>query len=216
MHCTSRQLNVLAVDIGGTNVKFLATGQSEPRRFRSGKTMTPVSMVDGVKARVADWPYEVVAIGFPAAGCPARVINDAEMQALGSYRGGRMLFLGLGTGLGATLIVDDTIVPLEFAHLSYRKGTYEDYLGVRGLKRMGKKKWARHVESGVARLAAALQLDDIVIGGGNVRKLDQLPAATRAGDNALAFAGGFRLWGDGKQSENGNAQYRTARSGESH
>jgi polyphosphate glucokinase len=233
---------VLAVDIGGTNVKFLATGQNEPRRFPSGKTMTPASMVDGIKARVADWPYDVVAIGFPAAvadgcvvsepknlgsgwigfdfdrafGCPARVINDAAMQALGSYRGGRMLFLGLGTGLGATLIVNGMIVPLEVAHLSYRKGTYEDYLGVRGLKRMGKKKWARHVAYGVERLTTALQLDDVVIGGGNVKKLDALPAATRAGDNALAFAGGFRLWSDGNIQKTETHTYRTASSGESH
>lgn len=213
-------MRVLAVDIGGTNVKFLASGQSEPRRFPSGRTMTPGQMVARIKELIADWPYDVVSMGFPAPvsdgkimaepknlgpgwvnfdfegafGCPVRIMNDAAMQALGSYRQGRMLFLGLGTGLGATLIVDGAIVPMELAHLSYEKGTYEDYLGARGLEKRGKAKWAKHVDRAVERFVSALQLDDVVIGGGNVKKLKELPAGCRAGDNAFAFTGGYRMW----------------------
>lgn len=213
-------MRVLAVDIGGTNVKFLASGQSESRRFPSGRAMTPREMVARIKGLVADWPYDVVSMGFPGPvadgritaepknlgpgwvnfdfestfGCPVRIMNDAAMQALGSYRDGRMLFLGLGTGLGATLIVDGAIVPMELAHLSYEKGTYEDYLGARGLEKRGKEKWAKHVDRAVERFVSALQLDDVVIGGGNVKKLKELPAGCRAGNNALAFTGGFRMW----------------------
>jgi polyphosphate glucokinase len=211
---------VLVVDVGGTSVKILATGQDEHRSFASGPTLTPQQMVSGVKKFARGWNYDVVSIGYPgpvlhgrpvaephnlgrgwvgfdfaaAFGHPVKVINDATMQALGSYRGGRMLFLGLGTGLGSTMIVDDIVQPMELGHLPYKKGVYEDYVGQAGLKRRGKKKWCRHVADVVARFIAALEPDDIVIGGGNVKELDALPLHSRAGENANAFHGGFRLW----------------------
>ncbi len=220
-------MNVLVVDVGGTHVKLLATGQSEPRKLDSGPTLTAEQMVEGVMERTRDWKYDVVAMGYPgpvlhgrpvaeppnlgpgwvgfdyhtAFGCPVRIINDAAMQALGSYEGRKLLFLGLGTGLGSTLIVEGIVEPMELGHLPYRKGTYEDYVGIRGLERVGKKKWRRFVADVVARLIAALEPDDVVLGGGNVKKLRELPAGCRAGDNANAFLGGFRLWeeaGDGK------------------
>ena len=213
-------MRVLAVDVGGTNVKVLATGQTEPRRFPSGPKMTAKKMVSGVKEITRDWKYDVVAIGYPgpvvggrpavephnlgrgwvgfnfraAFGRPVKIINDAAMQALGGYKSGTLLFLGLGTGLGSALVVAGNVVPMELGHLSYKKGTYEDYVGVRGLKRLGKKKWARHVEFGVARLIDALHPDDVVLGGGNAKKLKKLPAGCRKGENANAFLGGFRLW----------------------
>jgi polyphosphate glucokinase len=213
-------VNVLAVDIGGTNVKILVTGADAPRRFPSGPTLTPAEMVRKVKELSADWQFEAVSLGYPgpiangriiaepkniASGwvgfdferefaLPVRLLNDAAMQALGSYKGGRMLFLGLGTGLGAALIVDDVVVPLELAHLPYKKHTYEYYLGAAGFKRLGKKKWRRHLATAVERMVSALQLDDVVIGGGNVKKLDELPPPSRAGSNELAFLGGFRMW----------------------
>ncbi len=211
---------VLAVDIGGTNVKILATGQTERRRFPSGRQLTPKLMVSEVKKLAADWKYDVVAIGYPgrvtddravteprnlapgwvgfdfeaAFGCPVKVINDAAMQALGSYKGGTMLFLGLGTGLGSTLIVRGHIVPMELGALSYKKGAIEGYLGTCGLQRRGKKKWRKTVEMVVTRFTSALLLDDAVIGGGNAKKLKELPPGCRLGDNAYAFLGGFRLW----------------------
>jgi len=214
--------NVLVIDVGGTAVKILATGQIESRSFRSGPTLTPKRMVSGVKKLAADWAYDAVSIGYPGAvlggrpsaepvnlgrgwvgfdfaeafGLPVKVINDAAMQALGSYRGGRMLFLGLGTGLGTALIVEGVVKPMEIGHLPYKKGTYEDYVGRDGLERHGQKKWRRHVADVVERLRAALRPDDTVIGGGNVKKLDALPARCRAGENANAFLGGFRLWAD--------------------
>jgi len=221
-------MNVLAIDVGGTHVKVLATGQPASRRFSSGPTLTPQQMVDEVKKLVEDWPYDAISIGYPgpvvngritaepynlasgwvgfdfekAFGRPVRILNDAAMQALGSYEGGRMLFLGLGTGLGATLIVDGVIAPLEIAHLFYKKSTYEDYLGIRGLERLGKKKWRRHVAIAATALIRALLVDEAVIGGGNVRKLDELPPLCRAGDNDNAFLGGFRLWsGDQRAAE---------------
>jgi len=213
-------MNVLVIDIGGTYVKILATGEKERRRFESGPNMTPRRMVAGVEKLAADWKYDVVSIGYPgivvkgriakephnlapgwigfnfraAFKRPVKIINDAAMQALGSYRKGTMLFLGLGTGLGSALVVEGVVVPMELAHLSYRKGTYEDYLGVRALKRVGKKKWRKHVNECVARLISALHLDDVVLGGGNAKKLSKLPKGCRAGDNANAFLGGFRLW----------------------
>ena len=213
-------MRVLAIDVGGTNVKVLATGQTEPRRFPSGPKMTAKKMVSGVKEITRDWKYDVVAIGYPgpvvggrpavephnlgrgwvgfnfraAFGRPVKIINDAAMQALGGYKGGTLLFLGLGTGLGSALVVAGNVVPMELGHLSYKNGTYEDYVGVRGLKRLGKKKWARHVEFGVARLIDALHPDDVVLGGGNAKKLKKLPAGCRKGENANAFLGGFRLW----------------------
>jgi polyphosphate glucokinase len=214
------QLRVLAVDIGGTNVKILATGQTEPRKFPSGKGMTPRKMVAGVKKLAGDWKYDVIAIGYPghvvedravteprnlahgwvgfdfaaAFECPVRFINDAAMQALGSYKGGTMLFLGLGTGLGSALMVRGHIVPMELGALSYRNGAIEDFLGVRGLRKLGKKKWRRTVEFWVKRLTSALLLDDVVIGGGNAKKLKEPPPGCRLGSNANAFLGGFRMW----------------------
>jgi polyphosphate glucokinase len=213
-------MNVLVVDVGGTNVKVLATGQKEPRKFPSGPRMTPKQMVAAVKKIAGDWNYEVVSIGYPglvrkgrpvaephnlgrkwvgfdfqaAFGRPVRVINDAAMQALGSYKSGLMLFLGFGTGLGAALIDEGIVVPMELGHLSYKRGTYEDYLGARGLKRFGKKKWKRTVDYGIARLFEAFHPDDVVLGGGNAKKLKHLPPGCRRGDNANAFLGGFRLW----------------------
>lgn len=214
--------SVLVIDVGGTNVKVLATGQDEPRKFPSGPKMTPKQMVSGVKQITKDWKYDVVSIGYPglvhlgnpvlephnlgrawvefdftsAFGCPVKVINDAAMQALGSYKRGLLLFLGLGTGLGSALVQEGVVVPLELGHLSYKNGTYEDYVGVRGLKRFGKKKWQRHVAFGVERLIDAIHPDDVVLGGGNTKKLKKLPPGCRAGDNANAFLGGFRLWDD--------------------
>jgi len=219
-------LNVLVVDIGGTHVKFLATGQAQPRQFPSGPTMTPKHMVSGVKKLTAEWKYDVVSIGYPgsvlrsrpvtephnlgkgwvgfdfenAFECPVKLVNDAAMQALGSYKGGKMLFLGLGTGLGSTLMVDGIVEPMELGHLPYKKGTYEDYVGLRGLEKRGKKKWRKYVADVVTRLVAALQPDEVVLGGGNVKKLQELPSGCRVGENANAFRGGFRLWeqtGDG-------------------
>jgi polyphosphate glucokinase len=213
-------MKVLAVDVGGTHVKVLATGQTEPRRFPSGPELTAKQMVSGVKELTRDWKYDAVAIGYPgpvvggrpavephnlgrgwvgfnfkaAFGRPVKIINDAAMQALGSYKSGTLLFLGLGTGLGSALVVQGNVVPMELGHLSYKKATYEDYVGVRGLERLGKKKWARHVEFGVARLIDALHPDDVVLGGGNAKKLTKLPSGCRKGDNANAFVGGFRLW----------------------
>jgi polyphosphate glucokinase len=215
-------MNVLVVDVGGTHVKFLVTGQTEPRRFDSGPKLTAQDMVAGVKRDTQDWSYDVVSIGYPgpvlrgkpvaepqnlgagwvgfdyqaAFGRPVKLINDAAMQALGSYAGGKMLFLGLGTGLGTTMIVDGIVEPLEIGHLPYRKRTYEDYVGVRGLERVGKKKWRAYVEDVVERLAKALEPDDVVLGGGNAAELKTLPPNCRLGDNANAFAGGFRLWDD--------------------
>ena len=211
---------VLVVDVGGTSVKILATGQDEHRSFASGPTLTPDQMVSAVMKLARGWNYDAVSIGYPgpvlhgrpiaepynlgrgwvgfdfaaAFNHPVKVINDAAMQALGSYTGGKMLFLGLGTGLGSTMIVDGIVEPMELGHLPYRKGTYEDYVGEAGLERRGKKKWRRHVADVVARFIAALEPDDIVIGGGNVKKLNALPPHARAGDNANAFRGGFRLW----------------------
>ena len=217
-------MNVLVVDVGGTNVKILATGQDKPRKFPSGPALTAKEMVAGVKKLAQGWKYDAVSIGYPglvihgrpvseprnlgkgwvgfdyraAFGKPATIINDAAMQALGSYKGGKMLFLGLGTGLGSTLIADGIVEPMELAHLPYKKGTYEDYVGLRGLEKRGKKKWRRQVEDVVARLSAALEPDDIVIGGGNAKRLKGLPPKSRLGDNANAFLGGFRLWEDKK------------------
>jgi polyphosphate glucokinase len=213
-------MKILVVDIGGTNVKMLASGQDTPRKFPSGPELTPEQMVAGVLSATKGWDYEAVTVGFPgpvlcgqpltepvnlgpgwmgfdfgaAFRLPVKVINDAAMQALGGYQGGKMLFLGLGTGFGATVIMDGVIEPLELGRFSYKKRTLESYVGKRGLERLGRKKWQRHVEDIVGRLIAALKPDDVVIGGGNVKKLKQLPPGTRAGENANAFLGGFRLW----------------------
>jgi polyphosphate glucokinase len=213
-------MKVLVVDVGGTNVKILATGQEAPRKFASGPELTPEQMVAGVKQAAEGWEYDRVAVGYPgpvkhgrlvaepvnlaagwmgfdfaaAFGMPVKVLNDAAMQALGGFDGGRMLFLGLGTGLGSALVLDGVVAPMELAHLPYRKRTFEDYVGARGLKRLGRKKWRRCVEDVVQRLSAALVTDYVVLGGGNVKKLKKLPDGCRLGSNAHAFLGGFRLW----------------------
>jgi polyphosphate glucokinase len=213
-------MRVLAIDIGGTNVKVLVSGQKEPRKFPSGPKLTPKQMVAGVKRITNDWEYDVVSIGYPgpvvrerimkepnnlgrgwtrfdfkaAFDRPVKLINDAAMQALGSYQGGTMLFLGLGTGLGSALMIRGHIVPLELGQLCYRRGIAEDYLGLRGLERMGKKKWRRVVEAYIEHLIPALQVEDVVLGGGNVKNLKELPKGCRQGDNANAFIGGFRMW----------------------
>jgi polyphosphate glucokinase len=215
-------MNVLVIDVGGSHVKFLVTGQSEPRRFDSGPQLTAQQMVDGVRRATEDWKYDAVSIGYPgpvrrnkptgepvnlgagwvgfdyegAFGCPVKLLNDAAMQALGSYEGGAMLFLGLGTGLGTAMIIEGIIAPMEIGHLPYRKRTFEDYVGEHGLERLGKKKWRRLVADVVEKLTAALEPDYVVLGGGNVRQLKELPPNCRLGNNANAFAGGFRLWQD--------------------
>ena len=213
-------MNVLTIDTGGTHVKILATGEKIHREFSSGPTLTAKRMVATVKKLAGDWKYDVVSIGYPglvvhgrpvlephnlapgwvgfdfaaAFKRPVKVINDAAMQALGGYKRGKMLFLGLGTGLGSAMIVDGIIVPMELAHLPYKKATYEDYVGIRGLKKHGKKRWRRHVVDVVKRLVAALEPDDVVLGGGNAKKFKKLRPGCRASGNANAFIGGFRLW----------------------
>jgi len=219
-------MRILAIDVGGTNVK-IAMRDHEEVKIPSGLTMTAKDMVDKVKEAAKDWNYDGVAIGYPGPvihgkpalephnlaegwvgydfegqfGQPVRITNDAAMQALGSYEGGRMLFLGLGTGLGSALIAENVLVPLELAHLPYKKGkTFEDYVGLRGLDRLGKKKWQEVVSDVISRLQAALMTDYVVLGGGNVKKLKQLPPSVRRGDNNNAFLGGYRLW-EGYQPE---------------
>jgi polyphosphate glucokinase len=224
-------MKILVIDVGGTHVKTKASGSRKEVKIPSGPEMTPAIMVDAVKTATAGWSYDVVSMGYPgpvvhgrpilephnlgpgwvgysfgrAFGRPIKIINDAAMQALGSYRRGRMLFLGLGTGLGSALVVNGLLEPLELAHLPYRKGrSYEDYVGAAGLKRLGKKKWRRHVAKVVALLQAALETEDVVLGGGNVRLLKKLPPGCRRGDNKNAFLGGFRLWetaGQGRSPE---------------
>lgn len=226
---TKRRPKVLVVDIGGSHVKLRATSQGTARKFDSGPTLTPKMMVAGVHRLTRGWQYDVVSIGYPgpvlhgrpvqephnlargwvgfdyeaAFGRPVKIVNDAAMQALGSYESGRMLFLGLGTGLGSTLIVEGIVHPLELGHLPYRKGTFEDYVGLRGLQERGKKKWRRTVDDVVTRLAAAMQPDTVVIGGGNVKKLKTLPPGCRTGLNANAFRGGFRLWAHAPAAKRG-------------
>ena len=211
---------VLVIDIGGTHIKFLLSGRKEPRRFDSGPKLTPRQMVAGVKQLTTDWKYDAVSIGYPgvikrgrvvkepqnlgpgwvrfnfkaAFGRPVKLINDAAMQALGSYKGGLMLFLGLGTGLGSALIADGVVVPLEMAHLSYKHATYEDYVGLRGLERLGKHRWRKLVTDVTRRFIAALNPDDVVLGGGGAKHLKALPKGCRLGDNSHAFLGGIRLW----------------------
>jgi polyphosphate glucokinase len=219
-------MKILAVDVGGSHVKILATGQKQKREIVSGPKMTARQMVSGVKKLAQGWAYDVVSVGYPgpvlhnrpvaeprnlgpgwlgfdfasAFGLPVRVVNDAAMQALGSYRGGKMLYLGLGTGLGSAMIVSGIVEPMELGHLPYKKGTYEDYVGNLGLERFGKKRWRKLVEDVVERLVAALEPQDVVIGGGNVVHMDKLPRGCRAGNNAHAFVGGFRMWDDPPQT----------------
>lgn len=215
---TSR--NILTIDIGGTHVKVMTSREGIKREFESGPDLSAKTMVRKVKTLTKDWCYDVVSAGYPGpvagnrplkeprnlgAGWkgfdfedafrkPVKLVNDAMMQAVGSYDGGRMLFLGLGTGLGAAMIVDGVFEPMELGHLPYRNRTFEDYVGAAGLERLGRKKWRQRVAEVVADLAAALEPDYTVLGGGNVEKLDKLPRKTRRGDNANAFKGGFRLW----------------------
>ena len=228
---------VLVVDVGGSHVKVLATGEQESRRADSGPDLTAAQMVEAALNLAADWTWDGVSVGVPspvhggrviaepvnlgegwvgfdytgAFGKPTKVVNDAAMQALGSYEGGRMLFLGLGTGLGSALVANGFVQPMELGHLPYKKATFEDYVGVRGLKKYGNKKWRRYVVDVVERLIAALEPEDVVLGGGNVHKLKKLPPGCRAGDNINAFRGGFRLWENSKvpRTPNGAARQRT-------
>jgi polyphosphate glucokinase len=213
-------MNVLVIDIGGTHVKLFNNGSGLKCEFASGPTLTPKKMVSAVRKLTADWMFDAVSVGYPGAVSqnrpisepwnlgkgwagfdfeaafkrPVKVVNDAAMQALGSYKRGKMLFLGFGTGLGSALIVDGIIEPLELGHLPYRKDTFEHYVGIRGLEKYGKQKWREYVADVVNRLVAALEPEDVVLGGGNVHKLKKLPPGCRAGDNANAFLGGLRLW----------------------
>jgi polyphosphate glucokinase len=211
---------VLAIDVGGSHVKALASGETEPRRFDSGPSLTAEQMARGVLEIVEGWSWDVVSVGIPtpiragrvvaepvnlgygwvgfdyeaALGKPTKLVNDAAMQAIGGYAGGRMLFLGLGTGLGSAFIVDGVVEPLELGHLPFRKKTFEDYVSDRARKKRGKKEWKAAVFEVVERLSAALEPDEVVIGGGGVDKLDELPPGSRRGENENAFRGGFRLW----------------------
>ena len=212
---------ILVVDVGGTRVKLLATGQTLKRTMDSGPGLTPRAMVAGVKKLTADWDYDVVSLGLPAPvvrgrvvaepvnlgkgwigfdfaeafGCPVKVVNDAAMQAVGAFRRGRMLFLGIGTGLGSALVLNGNLEPLEVAHLPYRKGrTFEDYVGKQGLRRLGNKRWRKHVLTVVTLLRRAFLPEDVVLGGGNAKHLTALPEGTRIGANAHAFKGGYALW----------------------
>jgi len=218
---TKKLLDVLVIDVGGTNIKVLADKRKEPLKIASGPDMTARRMVSEVRKATSDWKYSAVSIGYPgpvlhdqplrephnlgpgwvgfnfkkAFGVPVRVINDAAMQALGSYEGGRMLFLGLGTGLGSAFIVNGILEPMELGHLPYKNGhTYEDYVGARGLERLGKRKWRRHVFKVIDQLKTALEADYVVLGGGNAKLLKELPADVRLGNNGNAFVGGFQLW----------------------
>jgi polyphosphate glucokinase len=217
---SARNHTVLAVDVGGRHVKFLMSGVEEHRRFFSGPELRPEQMVDNVKAATLDWSYDAVSVGIPAPvrdgrvlsepvnlgsgwvgfdfeaafARPTKVVNDAAMQALGSYEGGKMLFLGLGTGLGSALVVDWTVEPMELGHLPFKERTFEDYVGERGRKRRGNKKWEEAVAETVERLSAALQPDYVVLGGGNAKKLEHPPPDVRLGANDNAFVGAFRLW----------------------
>jgi polyphosphate glucokinase len=214
-------MKVLVIDVGGTNVKISVTGLKEPIKIPSGPEMTAARMAADVKKATAGWKYDAVSIGYPgpvvngkpakepanlgagwmrfdykkAFGKPVRLINDAAMQALGSYQGGRMLFLGLGTGLGSAFVADGIVDPLELAHLPYRNNrTYEDYVGLRGYKKMGRRKWQKHVEKVVELLRHGLQADYVMLGGGNTQRLKGLPPGVRLGTNAHAILGGIRLW----------------------
>ncbi len=213
-------MNVLSIDVGGTNVKILLSGEQEPRKMPSGPDFTPQQLVKDVKVLAKGWSYDVVSIGFPAPvhnnapvaepfnigkgwvdfnyekafGCPVKMINDAAMQALGSYKGGKMLFLGFGTGLGSAVVLDDVLLPLELGHLPFKKKTFEEYVGVHGMEKSGKARWKKHVFETVEILTAAILPDYVVLGGGNAKKLGDLPPACIAGNNANAFLGGFRMW----------------------
>lgn len=215
--------NILVIDVGGTNLKLIDSNRPEPLKIPSGTAMTAKRMVEEVKNATQEWGYSCISIGYPGPvrhgkilaephnlgpgwistdfekefGVPVKIVNDAAMQALGSYDGGRMLFLGLGTGLGSALIVDGVLEPMELAHLPYKKGkTYEDYVGIRGLKRLGKARWREHVNTVIEQLRHALEADYVVLGGGNSKQLKELPEGVKLGQNSNAFLGGFRLWED--------------------
>ncbi len=218
----TEQRAVLAVDVGGSHVKVLVSGETERRRAPSGPMLAPDEMVSLALEAADGWRFDVVTVGVPAPvhngrvvtepfnlgegwvafdfeaafGVPTKVMNDAAMQALGSYEGGTMLFLGLGTGLGSALVSDGVVQPMELAHLPFKKRTFEDYLGERGRKEFGRKKWQELVFEAVEALTAALEPDSIVIGGGNATKLDALPPNATLGSNSNAFIGGFRAWED--------------------
>ncbi|MBV9079562.1 MAG: ROK family protein [Elusimicrobia bacterium] len=221
-------MKILVIDIGGNNVKVAATGHAQPIKIKSGPTLTPRAMVAAVRKATKAWSYDAVSIGYPgpvrhgkiwtephnlgrgwrgfdfekAFHRPVKIANDAAMQALGSYEGKRMLFLGLGTGLGSAMIIDGTLAPMELAHLPYKKGkTYEEYLGRAGMKRLGKKKWRRHVAEVVEQLTAALLADYVVLGGGNAKFLKTLPRGCRLGNNAKSFEGGYRLWAERRRAD---------------
>jgi len=229
---------VLVIDVGGTHVKVLASGELEEREIPSGLTMTASKMMRDVKRSVKGSEYDVVSIGYPgpvihgrplhepynlrggwvgfdfgrAFGRPVKIINDAAMQALGSYQGGRMLFLGLGAGLGSAMIVDGIVEPMELAHLPFKKGkTYEDYVGVRGLARLGKKWWRYYVIDIVRRLKDALGAEYVVLGGGNIHSIKTLPPNTRIGDNQNAFLGGFRMWEKKDTTKTGHSRRESPR-----
>jgi len=218
---SKRNRRVLAIDVGGSHVKMRVSGRREVRQFESGAELTPRQMIAHVHELTGDWTYDAVSIGYPgvvlhgkvaaephnlgpgwvgfdfrkALGRPTHITNDAAMQAIGSYEGGRMLFLGLGTGLGSALIVDGVVAPMELAHMIFKKGrSYEDYVGDRGRRRLGEKKWRRAVNEAVEQLSTALEADYVVLGGGNARKLKRLPKNARLGSNDFAFIGGFRMW----------------------
>lgn len=222
--CGESHMNILVIDVGGTHVKVLASVERVRRKFESGPTLTPRQMVAGVKGITGDWKYNVVSIGFPgpvlgnraiaephnlgvgwvgfhfrrAFNRPVKLVNDAAMQALGSYRKGKMLFLGFGTGLGSALVVEGIVEPMELGHLPYKKRTYESYVGNAALLKQGKKKWRRHVADVINRLMAALEPDEVVLGGGNAKEIKDVPPKCRLGDNSNAFSGGFRLWEERK------------------
>jgi polyphosphate glucokinase len=217
----SPKRDVLAIDVGGSHVKAVVSSEgNEPRRFDSGSALTPQELVSGITGLTGDWSYDAVSIGIPAVvrdshvvsepvnlgegwvgfdfeaafGKPTKVVNDAAMQALGSYDGGKMLFLGLGTGLGSAMVVEGIVAPMELGHLPFRKATFEDYVGERGRKRLGKKDWQKAVAEAIEALTAALEPEYVVLGGGNAKKLEELPANARLGRNDNAFKGAFRLW----------------------
>ncbi len=233
------QKSILVIDVGGTHIKVLATGQKVPVKIDSGPKMTAQKMVKEVRAATKDWKYSCISMGYPAPvvhgrplsepynlgggwvgfdfqkafGRPIKIVNDAAMQALGIYKGGRMLFLGLGTGLGSAMIVDGILEPMEIAHLPFKKGrTYEDYLGIKGMKRLGKKKWRRYVAIIAEKFKAALEADYVVLGGGNAKVLKKLPPGCILGDNATAFTGGIRLWDEPAEQAKWNRARKPATS----
>ena len=230
---TPKRMKILVIDVGGSHVKCIASGHKRPVKFASDSKLTPDRMVKQVLQVTKGWDFDAVSIGYPgvvrrgkivreprnlgsgwigfdfeaAFDRPVKILNDAAIQALGGYEGGKMLFLGLGTGLGSALIVDGVIAAMELGHLQYSRGhTYEDCLGKQGRKRLGKKKWRREVEKTVRAFRMALLPDYIMLGGGNAEHLKRLPPQTRLGSNAHAFAGGFRLWE--RQRQDGNSGSR--------